>query len=543
MRTSATKRLRGGFNDQSVLTRVAAIVLVLMLGLLIVTATALQGAHRIASLRAEVDAAVQVQTEVEAGRYGMLWAADYLAIMAWASRVDGGAEAAAVDGDNIAGYQQGITAFEDSVLALDPASLNADGAAAHAEIVAAWQAYADADQRIFASWRAGDLDDGDAIWVGDRWDAYFIVSGALDDLRDAAQAQVVDLKAQVDAAESRNRLVTVAVTVAALVAGAALAWVVARGIVRRLHAVRDALRGLADGDLTVRVDVDSADETGQMGDALNEATTRVSALVRDISTTTTTLAGASKELEAVAASVAEASERAMRQAAEVTAAASGVSSNVVTVAAGSHEMETSIREISRNANQAAEVAATAVLAAERTDVTVVSLATSSVEIGNVVRLITSIADQTNLLALNATIEAARAGEAGRGFSVVAGEVKELAQETSRATEEIARRVDAIQSDSRGAADAIREIGQIVASINDYQMSIASAVEEQTATTNESGRNITEAADGSERIASHISGVAESTNEVAAGIAQAGENIQGLASLAQELSSQVARFRY
>jgi len=183
-----------------------------------------------------------------------------------------------------------------------------------------------------------------------------------------------------------------------------------------------------------------------------------------------------------------------------------------------------------------------VQAADRTDATVVSLADSSNEIGNVLRLITAIADQTNLLALNATIEAARAGEAGRGFSVVAGEVKELAQQTSRATEEISRRIDAIQSDSRGAADAIREIGQIVGSINDYQMTIASAVEEQTATTNESGRNITEAANGSEQIAAHISGVAQSTSEVASGIAQARERIQGLAAMAQDLSSQVARFR-
>ena len=540
---STSRGARRWFNDRSVMTRVSAIVVVLVLGLVVVAAAALQGAAAISSLRSDADAAVAVQADVEEGRYGMLWAADYLAIMAWASRVDGGDVGAAADGENMAGYQQGISEFEESVLVLAPSRLTPDGRAALDAISAGWSTYVDADQQIFEAWQAGSLDEGDAIWVGDRWDAYFVVSDALDSLRTAVQVQVDDLRAQVEAREATNRWVTLAAAVLAVVIGASLAWVVARGIVRRLHSVRDALQGLADGDLTVRVDVDSADETGQMGEALNEAAGNVAALVREISTTTAALASASQDLETVSASVATASDRASQQADEVTRAAAGVSENVSTVAAGSYEMETAIREISRNANQAAEVAATAVSAAQKTDTAVVSLADSSVEIGNVVRLITAIADQTNLLALNATIEAARAGEAGKGFAVVAGEVKELAQETARATDEISRRADAIRTDSQGAADAIREIGQIVASINDYQMSIASAVEEQTATTNESGRNITEAASGSEQIAAHISGVAASTGEVARGIVQARESIEGLAVLARELSSQVARFRH
>ena len=539
---SESRPRRRWFDDRSVRTRIFAIVAVLMLGLVVVTATALRGSAEVAALRERADESVRVQARVEAGRYGMLWAADYLAIMAWSSRVDGGDVAAAEDGDNMAGYQEGITQFQTNVVDLDPALLNADGKDAVAAINEAWQTYVDADQSIFAAWRAGRLDDGDAIWVGDRWDAYFVVSGSLDDLRTAVQAQVDDLDAQVAATEARNRWVTIGTALAALVAGGVLAWFVSGGIIRRLHAVRGALRGLAEGDLTVRVPEDSGDETGQMARALNEAAVRVSGLVQDISSTTAALTSASQELESVSEAVAAASDRASQQAGEVTHAAAGVSANVITVASGSHEMETSIREISRNATQAAQVAATAVQAADRTDATVVSLADSSNEIGNVVRLITAIADQTNLLALNATIEAARAGEAGRGFSVVAGEVKELAQQTSRATEEISRRIDAIQSDSRGAADAIREIGQIVGSINDYQMTIASAVEEQTATTNESGRNITEAANGSEQIAAHISGVAQSTSEVASGIAQARERIRGLAAMAQDLSSQVGRFR-
>ncbi|WP_163276631.1 methyl-accepting chemotaxis protein, partial [Cellulomonas iranensis] len=491
MSTSRPRRLR--FDDRSVRTRVFTIAAVLMLGLVVVATTSLQGAARVAALRDRADDAVAVQARVEAGRYGMLWAADYLAIMAWSSRVDGGDVAAATGGDTMAGYTQGITEFRDNVVDLDPATLDDDGRDALAAIDAAWQGYVDADQKIFAAWRDGRLDEGDATWQGERWDAYFVVAGALDDLRAAVQAQVDDLDAQVLATETRSRWLTIATALVALVAGGTLAWFVSGGIIRRLHAVRGALQRLAEGDLTVRVPADSQDEAGQMARALNEAAERVAALVRDITTTTAALTSASDELTQVSTAVAAASDRASRQAGEVTTAAAGVSTNVLTVASGSHEMETSIREISRNATQAAQVAATAVDAAGRTDTTVVSLAESSEEIGNVVRLITAIADQTNLLALNATIEAARAGEAGRGFSVVAGEVKELAQQTSRATDEISRRIEAIQSDSRGAADAIREIAQIVGSINDYQMTIASAVEEQTATTNESGRNITEAA--------------------------------------------------
>jgi methyl-accepting chemotaxis protein len=181
--------------------------------------------------------------------------------------------------------------------------------------------------------------------------------------------------------------------------------------------------------------------------------------------------------------------------------------------------------------------------AERTNMTVEKLGDSSREIGEVIKVITSIAQQTNLLALNATIEAARAGEAGKGFAVVANEVKELARETARATDDISRKIEAIQSDTRGAVEAIGEIGAIIKQINDIQNSIAGAVEEQTATANEIARNVAEAARGSSEIARNITQVAEGAKHTTAGANDTQNAATGLARMAAELQRLVAQFKY
>jgi methyl-accepting chemotaxis protein len=231
------------------------------------------------------------------------------------------------------------------------------------------------------------------------------------------------------------------------------------------------------------------------------------------------------------------------QAGIVAAAAEQVSRSVQSVAAGAEQMSASIREIAQNATEAAKVAQNATDAASSANDSVARLGSSSQEIGNVVKLITSIAEQTNLLALNATIEAARAGEAGKGFAVVAGEVKELASETARATEDIARRVEAIQQDTSGAVAAIEEIGAIIASINDYQLTIASAVEEQTATTNEMSRGVTEVATGSGEIAMNITGVATAAASSTQAIASVSDQVAELAGLSRGLREQVATFTF
>jgi methyl-accepting chemotaxis protein len=206
-------------------------------------------------------------------------------------------------------------------------------------------------------------------------------------------------------------------------------------------------------------------------------------------------------------------------------------------------MSASIREIAQNANEAARVAAGAVTEAEATNATITKLGLSSKEIGDVVKVITSIAEQTNLLALNATIEAARAGEAGKGFAVVANEVKELAQETARATEDIARRVEAIQADTGGAVEAIGRIGTVIGQINDYQLTIASAVEEQTATTNEMSRSVAEAAGGTTEIAANITGVSAAADSTTQALSQTRVAVDELSRMAADLRTGVAGFRY
>jgi methyl-accepting chemotaxis protein len=266
----------------------------------------------------------------------------------------------------------------------------------------------------------------------------------------------------------------------------------------------------------------------------------IEAVLKGVAENAQQLTAASDELSAVSQEMSANAEETAAQANSVSAASEEVSRNVQTVAAGTEEMSVSIREIAKNAAEGARVAASAVTVAASTNATVAKLGESSAEIGNVIKVITSIAQQTKLLALNATIEAARAGEAGKGFAVVANEVKELAKETAKATEDISQKIEAIQTDTRGAVTAIGQIGDIISQINDLQNTIASAVEEQTATTNEMSRNVAEGATGTNDITQNITGVAQAARDTSAGAARALGAAKGLAGMASELHKLVSR---
>jgi methyl-accepting chemotaxis protein len=316
----------------------------------------------------------------------------------------------------------------------------------------------------------------------------------------------------------------------------------ARSILRPVQRLGEVIDALQQGDLTRRSGITTRDELGRMATGLDAAVASIHQSLTTIGQEAETLASSATELSAVAGQIADAAHDTDAQTSSASSEAEEISRNVQTVAAGSEEMGLSIREISRNTSEAAQIAAVAVAEAAQATETIRQLGESSAEIGNVIKLITSIAEQTNLLALNATIEAARAGDAGKGFAVVASEVKDLAQETARATEDIGSRVNAIQQDTGGAVDVISRISEVIAKINDFQTTIASAVEEQTATTGEMSRSIGEVASGSRRIAANISDVSTASATAVHGVTQTRQASEEVARTAEQLRTLVGAFR-
>jgi methyl-accepting chemotaxis protein len=358
----------------------------------------------------------------------------------------------------------------------------------------------------------------------------------------AAEAEALATAAQAADAYAAGRNLTIGIMIAGLVISVVLAMVVSRGVTRPVQRIREILGQVAAGDLTVRAGKTGGAELEEMAASLDDTLDAIGTVLHLVSDSSTRLAAASQQLNGAAEGMRENAQTAAGQADEVVTSAGAVASSVDTVATGSSQMESAIREIAHNATEAARIAGQAVSIAENTTKTVGKLGDSSQEIATVIKLINGIAEQTNLLALNATIEAARAGEAGKGFAVVASEVKELAQETARATEDISQRVEAIQADTAGAVDAISQISTVIGEINDFQATIAAAVEEQTATTNEMNRNVAEAASGTQGIAAAISGLAAGTQETNQRVADAQSAAGELARMSGELQEAVARFR-
>ena len=279
-----------------------------------------------------------------------------------------------------------------------------------------------------------------------------------------------------------------------------------------------------------------------VGVATNKTADTLQASMKSIAQNAQALSSASQQLAATSQQMSSNAEETSAQASTVATATQQVTTNLNSVATGAEEMTSTVQSISSNAGEAAKVASEAVKTANGANTTVAKLGESSAEIGQVIKVITSIAQQTNLLALNATIEAARAGEAGKGFAVVANEVKELAKQTAKATEDISQKITAIQEDTKRAVDAIGSITAIINQINDISGTIATAVEEQSATTNEMSRNVQEAAKGSGEISQNIQGVATAAESTTHGAQDTLKAAQQLTDMATQLRKLVDQFK-
>jgi methyl-accepting chemotaxis protein len=341
-----------------------------------------------------------------------------------------------------------------------------------------------------------------------------------------------------------NMLATFLTSFLTVIAAIVVVYFVTRRIaIRPIRACADFAARIADRDLRVDdMPVQSADEVGSVATALNRMKNSLHDVVQKISSTAQHVASASQQLSATSQQISANSEETSVQANVVSESTQHVSQNLQSVSTGAEEMTSTIQSIASSAHEAATIASRAVETAQAANITVSKLGESSAEIGEVIKVITSIAQQTKLLALNATIEAARAGEAGKGFAVVANEVKELARQTAKATEDISHKITAIQTDTHGAVDAIATITAVIHQVNDISSTIATAVEEQSATTNEMTRNVADAAEGSSEITHNIAGVAEAAQGTSTSAQESQKAANELADVAAQLRVLVDQFK-
>ncbi|OAG28031.1 methyl-accepting chemotaxis protein [Thermodesulfatator autotrophicus] len=374
------------------------------------------------------------------------------------------------------------------------------------EILAAWE-------KLHSNWLHFKEAFDQYLLTGDQKDLKYLVDN---NLKILSLANNLTKKFEQKAVKNLHRLKVyqAIILIFTLVLLGAIWWMAKTRIIDPIDKAVALVMRVAEGNFTVKFPKRSQDEIGRLLSALEEMTERLKETLRNVIISSEQVYSSSHEIYLAGKDVSEKATRLSQEGEEVKAAEEAINNSVRAVSAASEQMVEAITEISRNTSEAARIASEAVTKAKETNEIVNKLGISSEEIGEVVNLIQSIAEQTNLLALNATIEAARAGEAGKGFAVVAGEVKELSKQTTQATEKIAKKIQAIQTDARASVKAIQEISEVISRINDISNMIASAVEEQTAMMGEISQAANMSAESAEQIREKIEKMSRAIQETA-----------------------------
>jgi methyl-accepting chemotaxis protein len=360
-------------------------------------------------------------------------------------------------------------------------------------------------------------------------------------VNDQQEKTNLEIQALADASHAAT-LTLWTTTFLGILAGCVIAFVVSKRISVSLGSLLERAQAISAGDLSGQeLTCGADDEIGDLMTAMNEMQTRLREMIVAVAQMSGDVANSSEDLRGVSDHMSTNAEETANQSRIVSISGEEVSRNLQ--AAATEQMSNSIKEISKNTMEAAIVSKSAVSTAQTTNASVLELARSSAEIGNVIKVITSIAHQTNLLALNATIEASRAGDAGKGFAVVANEVKELAKQTAIATEEISRKIEAIQGETKTTTHSIGQITGIITQINNISNTIAGSIEDQTTTTNDMVRNVNHAATGSAQIVDNMKAVANAAKNTTQGAEETNEAAQKLSKMAAELRKLVSQFKY